>query len=96
MKRVSVNGGQIAEAAQIADGFGQSGQDLGMGTDAVVSCSRPGRTPEVQIGQPSAAVITCTLPPWLACLPDHHRSTPGVGPGVETRSVSISTPSMLT
>jgi NAD(P)-dependent dehydrogenase (short-subunit alcohol dehydrogenase family) len=30
---------------------------------AVVSCSRPGRTSEVQIGQPSGTVMTRTLPP---------------------------------
>ncbi len=30
------------------------------------------------------------FPPWLACLPDQHRSAPGVGPGVRFRSVSIS------
>jgi hypothetical protein len=29
-----------------------------------VSCSRPGRTGEVQIGQPSGAAMTCTFPPW--------------------------------
>jgi len=29
-------------------------------------------------------------------LPDHHRSTPGVGPGVATRSVAIGVPSRLT
>jgi hypothetical protein len=27
---------------------------------------------------------------------DHHRSTPGVGPGAEHRSVSMTVPSMLT
>ena len=63
---------------------------------AVVSCSRPGRTCEVQSGQPSGAVMTWMLPPWLACLPDHHRSTPVVGPGVRHRSVSIRVPSMVT
>ena len=56
---------------------------------AVVSCSRPGRTGEVHNGQPSGAVMTWMFPPWLACLADHHRSTPGVGPGVRHRSVSI-------
>ena len=40
--------------------------------------------------------MTWTFPPWLSCLPDHQRSTPGVGPGVRHRSVSISVPSMLT
>jgi hypothetical protein len=25
--------------------------------------------------------MTWMFPPWLACLPDHHRSTPSVGPG---------------
>src|SRR6266480_5890791 len=46
---------------------------------AVVSCSRPGRTGEVHSGQPSGAVITWMFPPWLSCLPDHHKSTPGGG-----------------
>jgi hypothetical protein len=32
----------------------------------------------------------------VAQFPDHQRSTPGVGPGVRHRSVSISVPSMLT
>ena len=38
--------------------------------------------------------MTCTLPPWAACLPDHHRSTRrsgrslrAVGPGTRQRSV---------
>ena len=55
-----------------------------------------GAYPEVHNGQPSGAVMTWMFPPWLSCLPDHHRSTPGVGPGVRHRSVSISVPSMLT
>lgn len=62
---------------------------------AVMPCSRPGRTWEVQSGQPSGAVTTWIFPPWLAYLPDHHRSTTAVRPGVRQRSVSISVPSML-
>jgi hypothetical protein len=56
----------------------------------------PGRTGEVHSGQPSGAVITWTFPPWLSCLPGHHKPAPGVGPGVRHRPVSISVPSMLT
>jgi hypothetical protein len=63
--------------------------------NAVVSCLRLGRTSEVHNGQPSGAVMTWMVPPWLACLPDHHRSTPVVGPGLRHRSVAISVPSML-
>jgi hypothetical protein len=33
----------------------------------VVSCPRPGRTGETQIGQPSGAEMTWTLPPWCLC-----------------------------
>src|SRR5947209_11001325 len=40
----------------------------------VVSCSRPGRTGETQIGQPSGVAMTCTFPPWCLCFPDHQRS----------------------
>ncbi len=29
------------------------------------------------------------LPPWLSCLPDHQRSTPGLGPGARIRSVPM-------
>lgn len=55
-----------------------------------MSCSRPGRTGEVHSGQPSGAHTTWMLPPWFLCFFDHHRSTPGVGPGVAIGSVSIS------
>lgn len=41
-------------------------------------------------GHPSGAVLFYTFPPWLSCLPDCHRSTPGVGPVARRRSVSIS------
>ena len=34
---------------------------------------------EMHNGHPSAAVTTCTFPPWWWCLPGHHRSTPGSG-----------------
>jgi len=40
-------------------------------------------------------VITWMFPPWLSCFPDHNKSTPGVGPGVRHRSVSIKVPSMV-
>src|SRR3712207_4449092 len=78
-------GGQrlpLAFVAQVGQGdvlasvhSGSSGSASGWVRSAVVSCSRPGHTAEVQIGQPSGAAMTCTLPPWAACLPDHHRST---------------------
>lgn len=54
------------------------------------------RTSEVHKGQPSGVVMTWMFPPWLACLPDHHRSIPSVGPEVRHRSVSIRVPSMPT
>lgn len=54
----------------------------------VVSCSRPGRTGETQIGQPSGVAMTCTFPPWCLCFPDHQRSAP-LGPGAATRSVRM-------
>ncbi len=54
------------------------------------------RTGEVQIGQPSGAAMTCTLPPWARCLPEYHRSWPVSGLTVRQRSVAISVPSTVT
>src|SRR3954447_12947263 len=80
-----------------------SGSASAWARSAVVSCSRPGRTPEVHSDQPSGAAMICTLPPWVACLPDHHRSTRrsgrsarAVGPGARQRSVRISVPFTVT
>src|SRR3954466_5251930 len=103
-------GGLLALVAQVAENgvglvgpFGQAGSTSACARRQVVSCSRPGRTGEVQIGQPSGVVRTWTLPPWAACLPDHHKSTRAcerprrtVGPGAEQRSVRISVPSTCT
>lgn len=82
---------------------GQAGRSVRMAARAVMmpwrraqvmSCSRPGRTSETHSGQPSGAEMTCTLPPWCLCFPDHHRSAP-LGPGVATRSVAMRMPSRL-
>jgi hypothetical protein len=63
-------GGLFALVAQVGQGgvvivgpLRQQRQRLRGGRSAVVSCSRPGRTGEVQIGQPSGTVTTYTLPP---------------------------------
>lgn len=60
----------------------------------VVSCSRPGRTGETRIGQPSGTAMTCTFPPWCWCFPDHHRSAPlradgGHAVGADDRAVQV-------
>jgi hypothetical protein len=47
----------------------------------VVSCSRPGRTGETQIGQPSGAEMTWTLPPWCLCFPPEPPEVGAVGAG---------------
>ncbi len=49
---------EVAEGAQVVGGVGEGGQEFGMARAAVVSCSRPGRTSEVQIGQPSGTPTT--------------------------------------
>jgi hypothetical protein len=47
-------------------------------------------------GKPSGAERIWMLPPCRLCLPDHQRSTPGVGPGARQRSVLIKVPSSIT
>jgi hypothetical protein len=82
---------RVTEGAQLIGGLAQRGQDRGVGTHGggVVLAAGP------HVGGPerpaSEAVITWTLPPWLACSADHHGSTPAVGPACGTgRSRSAS------
>jgi hypothetical protein len=51
----------------------------------VVPCSRPGRTGETQIGQPSGVVMTCTFPPWCLCFPVRG----GEAVGADDRTVEV-------
>lgn len=53
----------------------------------VMSCSRPGCTPETQIGNPPGSERTWMLPPWRLCFPLHREDGPpcawrsGASPG---------------
>jgi hypothetical protein len=60
----------------------KAGRISGCSGSPVVSCSRPGRASDVRRGRPFGAVMIWMFPSWLACLLDHHGSTPGVGAAV--------------
>src|SRR4051812_48168629 len=87
---------EVAEATQIGCRFYEGGQDLAVGTDrggVVLAAGSHLRGPDRPAVRHRDNLDVAAV---VGVLPDHHRSTPGVGPGVPTRSVSISIPSMFT